>query len=444
MAMAAGACAAASPDYAREVRADKPLAWWRLDDGFRAPGAATQDKMSAHPGVYRGGVTSDPAGPPTGGEAARFDGVSGYVEIPHHPDFALNTFSIEFWFKSSQVWDEPYWPGSATLVSKATAGVASGDWDIIGGSNRRSRNQGRIIAAVPNASLVQASPEGQPLEKPSQRIVLKNEHGLRWELDRRGSGWTLGHVFFHDKPVDEAMSRGVLALREIDTDDELWLCAADARQLDERTARLTGQGRIGDVAFRSDVEVVLQQDLPMASLAPHWKVDRDLDGCNRIPFQESHRPSSISRRRRQVAQRRAIFNAAPGLYERQRQFRASHNRIGACLGQGQPSPGPATLRPHTRRGDRALSERPPQHPDVETKQGLSAAGCLASHLYSRVTPIGLLRIPRVHPNRRPHLAPTLYRTGELRAEGADHRCVEPALRLYADLLHDQGQHVQQR
>lgn len=102
--------------------------------------------MGVHPGTYHGGVALEAEGPFTGSKAATFDGKS-YVEIPHHADFALNTLSVEFWFKSTQAWDQPYWPGSAALVSKATAGGGSGDWTILGGSTTAGRNQGRIIAA---------------------------------------------------------------------------------------------------------------------------------------------------------------------------------------------------------------------------------------------------------------------------------------------------------
>jgi hypothetical protein len=77
---------------------------------------------------------------------ASFDGVNSYVEIPNSNSLSVNTVTIAFWFKSTQVWNAPYWPGSATFISKATAGGASSDWTIIGGSETSGVNEGRIIA----------------------------------------------------------------------------------------------------------------------------------------------------------------------------------------------------------------------------------------------------------------------------------------------------------
>ena len=373
------ACAgSARADYAQEVRLDKPLAWWRFDDQASASGAVARDQMGVHPGTYHGGAALEAEGPPTGGKAANFDGKS-YVEIPHHADFALSTLSVEFWFKSKQAWDQPYWPGSAALVSKATAGVGSGDWTIIAGSTTAGRNQGRIIAAsgprdanrdqllasrgrlndgqwhqvvwtrsangacalyldgrfageandgglaitnsrpiqlggeaaleggkylkgslaevaiystaldvkrvrahyaaaFPNSTLPTEEVAGGASENPAELIVLTNSAGLRWELERRTAGWSLGRLLLHGKPVDQPLSQGVLCLHQTDLDEDLWLPASEARQVNGRTARLSGQKPVDGALFRFEVEVSVGEDAPHAALTPRWSVDRDLEG----------------------------------------------------------------------------------------------------------------------------------------------------------------------
>jgi hypothetical protein len=61
-------------------------------------------------------------------------------------------------------------------------------------------------------------------------------------------------------------------------DEDLWLPAADARQVDGRTARLSGQTPVDGAMFRFEVEVSLAEDMPKAALMPRWSVDGDLTG----------------------------------------------------------------------------------------------------------------------------------------------------------------------
>lgn len=133
-------------DYAQEIRSDAPVGWWRFDDRASSDGCVARDAMGLHPGNYHGNVTLGDDGP-TGGKAAMFDGKTSYISVPDDRAFSLDTMSVEFWFLSTQAWDHTYWPASATFVTKATPGAASGDWCVQAGSRVAGRNQGRILAA---------------------------------------------------------------------------------------------------------------------------------------------------------------------------------------------------------------------------------------------------------------------------------------------------------
>ena len=96
------------------------------------------------------------------GTLAKFDGMS-LVELDGSSRFDSQSLSVELWFRSDQVWDANYWPGSATLVSKFTGGWASSDWGIIGGSLSDGVNEGRILVGVGpsgGGDIVLASPPG--------------------------------------------------------------------------------------------------------------------------------------------------------------------------------------------------------------------------------------------------------------------------------------------
>ena len=125
----------AQADYAQEVVKDRPVAWWRFQDPASTDGATAKDETGRHSGVYHGNTRVEAGVPGIGGKSAKFDGRTGYMEVPNHADFAPNTLTVECWFRSHQVWTEPNWPASATLISKATEGNASGDWVILGGTS---------------------------------------------------------------------------------------------------------------------------------------------------------------------------------------------------------------------------------------------------------------------------------------------------------------------
>lgn len=115
----------------------QPVALYRFEDGAATNGAparnSSKEKSPAPDGVYSGTVKLVAGPARTGGRAASFAG-AGVVEIPHHAVFDAPELAVEFWFRSTQLFDRTFWPASATLVSKATAGAGSGDWCILGGS----------------------------------------------------------------------------------------------------------------------------------------------------------------------------------------------------------------------------------------------------------------------------------------------------------------------
>ena len=114
---------------------------------------------------------------------------------------------------------------------------------------------GKAVDVVEPPTLSQANPAVSPVEA---TIELKNSQGLRWQLEKRGGRWTLGTLFVHDKPVDAPLASGILALSNIASRQVFWPAATEAKQLDERSARVTGSEKIGDVLFRFEVDVAVE------------------------------------------------------------------------------------------------------------------------------------------------------------------------------------------
>jgi hypothetical protein len=113
---------------------------------------------------------------------------------------------------------------------------------------------------------------------PGKTIDLENRAGVKWELLRTTSGWALGTISLHAKPVEQSAADGLLALRNLKSGKVRWLSASSAGKVDPRTARLSGQQRIDGVMFSWAADVALQDDLPAATFTVSWSVDKDLKG----------------------------------------------------------------------------------------------------------------------------------------------------------------------
>jgi Concanavalin A-like lectin/glucanases superfamily len=70
------------------------------------------DEIAANHGQVKNGVTQGQPGNGDGGTAFQFDGVGGYVEVPHDNAYLLNDGSVSFWFKPDAL------SGHQGLVSK--------------------------------------------------------------------------------------------------------------------------------------------------------------------------------------------------------------------------------------------------------------------------------------------------------------------------------------
>jgi hypothetical protein len=88
-----------------------------------------------------------------------FDG-NDYLELPNRSSLALDQLTVELWFSSTQRWDATYWPGSAVLISRATASWQSNDWSLIAGrKDAEAGDMGRVILGVGAATGWAASSE---------------------------------------------------------------------------------------------------------------------------------------------------------------------------------------------------------------------------------------------------------------------------------------------
>jgi hypothetical protein len=80
-------------DYASEVSADNPMAWWRFEDASSSSGSSAYDTAGPYNGTYSGDVELR-AG--ISGRAARFDGSSDSVDIGNMGPLPPRG-TIEFW-----------------------------------------------------------------------------------------------------------------------------------------------------------------------------------------------------------------------------------------------------------------------------------------------------------------------------------------------------------
>ena len=97
--LAAGATAAPpSGDYAAEVAADSPFAWWRMEE---TAGSTATDEQGNHNGTVTG-ANLDVSGAPGTGSAVSFDGTDDYIDVGTLGNFGSllgSGCSVEAWVK---------------------------------------------------------------------------------------------------------------------------------------------------------------------------------------------------------------------------------------------------------------------------------------------------------------------------------------------------------
>lgn len=196
---------AAAGDYATEIQRDAPTAWWRFQEPVIGAEATVADQTQQHPGVCHGPVTQNPGPAAIGGSAARFDGQEAFIEVPHSAAFDRAAISVEFWIKSTQPWQDRQWPGSATIITKATANAASSDWTINAASTRPGENEGRIVASC--------GPRGESSDVNTTSSGKLNDdrwHHLVWTRSDDG----VNQLFVDGRLTDETEDNGGLITNE--------------------------------------------------------------------------------------------------------------------------------------------------------------------------------------------------------------------------------------
>ncbi len=186
-------------EYEMEVAKDHPVAWWRFQQSTSEENTTVADSREKHAGTIHGRVAIESGPPAIGGKSARFDGSSAFVEIPGHADFELAGISVELWFNSTQPWLHTQWPGSATLITKATENGSSGDWTVNGASTRAGENEGRVV--------VSCGPTGGSSDTNTVTRAGLNDgrwHHLVWTRSEDG----INQLFVDGQMVDENEDAG--------------------------------------------------------------------------------------------------------------------------------------------------------------------------------------------------------------------------------------------
>jgi hypothetical protein len=108
--------------YGGLVMADGPAAYWRMNE---TNGTVMHDYVGNHNGVYQGGVTLNQPGISTydTNPAVRFDGSSGYAQVPNSPALNTTSFSVECWLKPNEN------GGTMTAIGNVDS-VNTAGWDL--------------------------------------------------------------------------------------------------------------------------------------------------------------------------------------------------------------------------------------------------------------------------------------------------------------------------
>lgn len=146
MCLFAPSAAGQESQYAQAVKRDQPVVYFQFDDIEGSTTATIRDHLGNHPAQVAGKLLAGDGVPGIGGQAASFDGRSAVITFGNDDAWQLDSLTVEFWMRSSQPFADSFWPGSATLISKALPGAGSSDWTINAASSQAAEDQGRLMA----------------------------------------------------------------------------------------------------------------------------------------------------------------------------------------------------------------------------------------------------------------------------------------------------------
>lgn len=146
-------------DYAAEVLADSPVAYWKLDE---TSGTTATDSVGGNNGTYTGGYTlNQPGIPSTGRPSVLFDGTSGYVNLGAPAALNLTAaWTLEAWVylistpNGCAVISEQYTGGANPVLYALGFGITTGGAggaSLEGGITRAAR--GKRLPAAPCRSM---------------------------------------------------------------------------------------------------------------------------------------------------------------------------------------------------------------------------------------------------------------------------------------------------
>jgi mono/diheme cytochrome c family protein len=158
--------------YSEAVSHDRPVVYLRFDQPAGSDTRTIRDATGRHDGTVAGEFAVVESLSGLGGRAALFDGRTTVVTIPHSDALKLDSLSVEFWLRSMQSFDATFWPGSATLISKATPGAGTSDWTINAASTEQGKDQGRLLA--------ESGPAGKPSDLYLFSPVRRRLNDNRW------------------------------------------------------------------------------------------------------------------------------------------------------------------------------------------------------------------------------------------------------------------------
>lgn len=140
-------------NYVKEVMADSPISWWRLQE---AGGTVARDFRNRNAGSYQTGVTLYQTGPLPGGRSVAIAGLTGgntgHISVPHSTTLNVgDVFTLEIWVNGNGT------AAGGGLMSKGSS--AFGLQDI--GSNGSIRVDSDNVAAIATSTVAYgASPAG--------------------------------------------------------------------------------------------------------------------------------------------------------------------------------------------------------------------------------------------------------------------------------------------
>ena len=122
----------------------------------------------------------------------------------------------------------------------------------------------------------------------SEEIILENKSGVKILIPRMVNGYSLGMIYLNGKEVEKKLIGGMIAIRDIKKEQNIWLLASEAKKISALKYQFFGKHTIDKSTLNFTLTLELPDSIQLINMTYDFSVDKDLNNYEVCLLLHSH------------------------------------------------------------------------------------------------------------------------------------------------------------